>query len=129
MASFDQGKLSRNGIDRIDHIIILRKIELIRCFRQKEHPVRRDKAIRIDGTDPLLRNLDLASSDRVMRRDDLPVQIRQNHLIVIDQIDGSDAAPDKRFHRVSAHAADSKHSDPASGQPPDRFRAENNLRS
>jgi hypothetical protein len=43
----------------------------------------------------------------------LPVQVGQADPVVVDQIQRTDAGPDKRFHRISAHTADPKDCYPA----------------
>ena len=63
----------------------------------------------IDRQDPLLHDLGLEASHGFSCGDDLPVQIGQAHSVIIDQIDGTNAAAYQCLADIPAHAADSKH--------------------
>ena len=64
-----------------------------------------------------------------MQGEELAVQVRQTHLIAVDQIDRADTAAHERLRRVAAHAADAEHRDARRLQPRHRRLAEQQLRA
>ena len=67
--------------------------------------------VRIDIQDPLLHHFRFIFSDCLMGRNNLTVQIRQTHLIIIDQIKGSNAASCQRLTDITTYTTDSEYGD------------------
>ena len=67
-----------------------------------------DLYLRVDLRDPFGSDVHLVLTDRFTRGVDLPVDVRQTDLVVVDQIDRADPGPDKRFDRIAADAADAE---------------------
>ena len=76
-----------------------------------------DLALRIDGEDPLFGSVHLQLTQRVMGGDDLPVDIGQTDPVVVNEINGTDAAAGQGLHRVTADAADAEDCHPGIFQP------------
>ena len=66
---------------------------------------------RIDIQDPFLHNVRFIFSDCLIGRNNLTVQIRQTHLIIIDQIKGSNAASCQRLTDITTYTTDSEYGD------------------
>ena len=116
MTSHDQLQLRRHGIYRIYHIVIFRKREVIGGLRQEEALVCIDPSIRIYAPYTFLHDIDLVPSYRIVRRDDLAVQIRVCHGIAVYNIERAYTASCQRLAYISAHAAYAEYRDPRRSQ-------------
>ena len=54
-------------------------------------------------------HIDLEFSDRLARGENLPVDIRQAHPVVVDEIERPHAGARQRLDRIAAHAADAEY--------------------
>ena len=125
----ESGDLGCDGVDGVDHVVIVRKIELIRCLRQIEALMHAHVAVRVDLQNALAHDLDLVLADGFARGDDLPVEVRQTDLVVVDKIKRADTAAHKRLADIAAHAADAEHGHARTLQLLHGLRAEQKLRS
>ena len=64
--------------------------------------------VRIDLVHSFFRYVNLISPNCFSCGMKQSVQVSQADPVVVDQIQRTDAGPDKRFHRISAHTADPK---------------------
>ena len=67
--------------------------------------------LRIDLQDSLLHDLCLITAHGLSRRNNLTVQVRQAHLIVIHQVKSLHAAPRQRLTYISSDAPHTEHGD------------------
>ena len=67
-----------------------------------------DPGMRIDLQNTLLHDLGLVLAYGLPGGDNLAVQIRQTHLVVVDEVERAHTAARKRLYRVAAHAADAE---------------------
>ena len=82
-SALDELQLCRNGIDAVEHVIVLREIKLVcRCW-QEEALVRCNVASRIDVANTFGSNFDFQTSDDAVRSDDLAVQVRDPDFVVV----------------------------------------------
>ena len=125
----NQRDLGCYGIDGIDHIVVRRKIKLIRRLRQIEALVHAHIAVRVDLQNAVAHDLNLVFADGLACGNDLPVEVRQADLVVIDKIKRADPAAHKRFTDIAAHAADAEHGHMRTLQLFHGLRAEQKLRS
>ena len=102
-------ELARHGVDGVHDIIILRKVELLRRFGQVEHLMFSHDAVRVDRQNALLGDVHLVFADGLARGEDLAVDVRQAHAVVVDEIERAHAGARQRLHRIAAHAADAEH--------------------
>ena len=51
----------------------------------------------------------LEFSDRLARGENLPVDVRQAHPVVVDEIERTHAGARQRLDRIAAHAADAEY--------------------
>ena len=77
----------------------------------------------------LAQDLDLVLADGFARGNDLPVEVRQTDLVVVDKIKRAHAAAHKRLADIAAHAADAEHGHARTLQLLHGLRAEQKLRS
>ena len=98
-------------------------------FGKKETPVNIDFRIRVDVQHSFFHNIRFVFSDRAVCRDDLPVEICETHLIVVNEVKGADAAAHQCFADIAAHAADAEHGHARPLELFHRLRAEQQLRS
>ena len=68
--------------------------------------------IRIDGQNALRHDIDLVPADRIHGRDDLAVQVREHHLVIVDQVDLSYPASGQSLHDIAPYTADAEDGDP-----------------
>ena len=68
-----------------------------------------DIRIGIDLFDARRHDLCLILPDRFPRRNDLPVQVRQADLVIVDQVKCADAAADKCLADIAADTADAEY--------------------
>ena len=125
----NQRDLGRHSVDGVDDIVVLRKIKLIRRLRQIEALVYAHIAVRVDLQNAVAHDLDLVFADGFARGDDLPVEVRQADLVVVDEIERTHAAAHKRLADIAAHAADAEHGHARPLQLLHGLRAEQELRS
>lgn len=102
---------------------------MIRCLRQIEALVHAHIAVRVDLQNALAHDLDLVLADGFARGNDLPVEVRQTDLVVVDEIKRAHAAAHKRLADIAAHAADAEHGHARTLQLLHGLRAEQKLRS
>lgn len=105
----DQLDLARYRVDGVNHVVVLRKIELGRRFGVVKRLVSVDHRVRIDVVDALRRHIDLVLANRAARGDNLAVEVREAHLIVVNEVERADAAACKRLYRIAADAADAEY--------------------
>ena len=108
----DELELAGHGVDRVDDVIVLGKVELLRGLRCVKGLIRVDHGLRCDLKDALFGNVHLVLSHGLARGEYLAVQIRQADPVVIDEVERADAAARERLYRVTAHAADAEYRDP-----------------
>ena len=77
----------------------------------------------------LLHRVHFILADGFARGDDLPVEVRQTDLVVVDKIKRADTAAHKRLADIAAHAADAEHGHARTLQLLHGLRAEQKLRS
>ena len=63
------------GIYRVNHIVIIPKVESSCCLRKEECPIRSYTAVRIDITDAFFCGVNLVAPQRAAYCNDLPIQI------------------------------------------------------
>ena len=76
-----------------------------------------DLTVGIDIANALGSNVYLVFSDRGMGCNDLAVEIGKANAVVVDQVERTDARPRKRFHNISADAADAENRHASGGKP------------
>ena len=83
--------------------------------------------IRIDAEHPLLHDINLVFTDCRACRDDLPVEIGQTDLVIIDQVKCPDTAAHKCFTHISADTSDAEYCDSGLRELLHRLRPEQQL--
>ena len=68
-----------------------------------------DHSLGVDFQNPLFGHVHLVLSNGLPGCEDLPVHVGQTHPVIVDQVQGTDAAAGQCFHCVAADAADAKH--------------------
>ena len=108
----DHGQLTSDGIDGIHHVIVLGKIELVLGVRRVESLVDVDHGIGVDLQNAVTGDLDLVLAHGFAGRQNLAVDVGQADLIVIDEVQRTDAAAGQGFDRIAADTADAEHGHP-----------------
>ena len=125
----DELELARHGVDGVDDVVILREVELHRRLRRVKRLVGVYDRVRVDLVDALLRHVDLVLPHGLARGENLAVQIRQTHPVIVDEIQRAHAAARQRLHRIAAHAADAEHRHAGAKQPIHAVLPQKQLRS
>ena len=107
-----QQELGGDGIDGIHHIVILGEVEFCCRIRQEEGREGTDLAVRVNGEDPLFGGIHLQLADSMMGGNDLPVDIRQADPVMVNQINGADAAAGQGLHHMAAYTANAENGHP-----------------
>jgi len=118
-----------NGVDGIHHIVILGKIELVGGVRHEKGLVSRHLAVGIDVQNAVPGHIHLVFCNGAAGGQNLPVQVGDADLVVIDQIQRPNPGPGQGLHGISPHAADAKHGNPGVFQPLHGILAKDQLRS
>ena len=126
-ASAYQFHLGSDSVDAVDNVVILREVDLIGIGRQIEHGMRRDAAAGIDGSDALGSHINLETAHIGGQRDDLPIDVRQGHRVVVKKVDGAHAAASQHLDGIAAHATHAEDGHAALGQAPHRLVAQQHL--
>lgn len=98
----DHRRLDAGTVDTVDHPIRGRQ-ERIHVVDRNEILDARDSAFGIDLPDPLLQDTDLGSSKSRSERRQLPVDIRFDNMIHVDQGQMTDSAPGEGLHCPGSH--------------------------
>ena len=129
MAAGDDVQFGRDRINGIDHVVVGAEIHMIPQAGQVEHRVGVDQDSGIDGQHPLPRDFHLGPSDRVLRSQDLTVDVGEIDLVIVHDVQGADAAASQCLQSVTANTANTKQEYTAAGQACDRFRPQQAGRS
>ena len=69
-----------------------------------------DVHLRIDLQHPLFHHVRLVLAYRLSRGNDLPVQVGQADLVIVDEVKMAHAAPHQSLTDITAHTADTEYS-------------------
>ena len=100
--------LRRDGIDGIDDVIVSMAEESIGVFRQVEVFDGIDNGFWVDRKNAVFHGIRLFLPDRLRRRMDLTVDVREADTVVVDEDDMANARTRKAFDSVRANATDTK---------------------
>ena len=109
LGSHDDLQFGGHRIHGVHDIVVLFKRKLIGIFRKKKAVVDIHLYIGIDLLHAVAHHLCLIFSHRFSGGNDLPVQIGQADLIIINQIKASNAAAHKRLADIAADSANAEH--------------------
>ena len=87
-----QPHFARDGVDGVDHVVILREIKLRFFSGQEKGLVCRHLTVGIDGADTGFRCVDLAFADGLARGKNLTVDVGQADPVVVDQVERASAS-------------------------------------
>ena len=108
MAAAYQLQFRLYGIYAIQHIIISRQIHLVGVLWQVKHREHFHLTGWGDVLHPLPSHLHLQPSHRGMGGDNLPVDIRLAHEVIVIKMKRSHSTPCQCLHGIAAHAAYAK---------------------
>lgn len=126
---FRQRQLGGHGVHRINDIIISGQVELRRGIRQIKGAVGVHGGGRVDGGHSCRGDVHLVLPDRFGGGDNLSIDVREGHFVVVNEVEGADTAACKSFHRVTADTSHAENSHPRGGEPPHRIGAQQTLRA
>ena len=116
MRALDEGQFGRDGVDRIDDVVVIGEVELVGGLRQVKAFVHAYVAMGVDGADPCRHDVGLILADRFGGGHYLPVDVGKANDVVVHEVDGAHAAAGQAFGSVSAHATHAEHGDPRVGE-------------
>ena len=85
--------------------------------------------LRVYVQEPRLGGVHLILSHGGAKGVELPVQVREADPVVVDEVQGPDAAAPQSLHGVASHAPDAENGHTGAGEPLHALRAEKQLRS
>ena len=104
----DEVDLARHRVDGIDNVVVRHREEALGLLGQVEVLNRIDNSLRVDVEDALLHRLRLLLADRLRRRMDLAVDVRQADEVIVDEHEMADTGSREPFCHKRADAADAK---------------------
>jgi len=107
--AFDQQQLRCDLVDRVGDVVVGREVELSRGFAVEEHVARLDIRHGIDPVRALAHDLRLGPADRIVRRDDLAIEVCDVDAVAVDERERAYARAHERLGREAADAADAEH--------------------
>ena len=111
-----QPHFARDGVDGVDHVVILREIKLRFFSGQEKGLVCRHLTVGIDGADTGFRCVDLEFADGLARGKNLTVDVGQADPVVVDQVERARTGARQRLYGIAADAADAEDGNTASGK-------------
>ena len=112
----DEMDLPRDRIDGIDNIIVMLREKPLRALRQIELLDAVYDSAWVDGENAFPHRLCLFPSDRLRRRVDLPVDVREADEVIIDEDDMADAGACQSFRRIRTDTTYAEHRDRRRGE-------------
>ena len=104
----DEVDLARHRVDGIDNVVVRHREEALGLLGQVEVLNRIDNSLRVDVEDALLHRLRLLLADRLRRRMDLAVDVRQADEVIVDEHEMADTGSREPLCHKRADAADAK---------------------
>ena len=123
-ATADNLLFGADGVDAVDDIVVGGEVEFVGIAHAVEEFVGAHLALGVDVVDALGRHIHLILAEGTYEGDDLAVEVGDGDLVVIDEVEGSDAAAGQGFDHIATHAAHAEDGDTAAREHLHGWRAE-----